>query len=112
MPFHCHACVDMSAGQQATCFSEGSLFASIGHLHRAKRLHKTYKQLCMHTRYITIHARTDLEEHAVKFAAAFIVVHFVCMHSCLYAFRGPKKLQSTTRSHVFRVIIASTLNQP
>ncbi len=110
MPSHCHACVDMSAGQQALYFSESFLFAKVGQLHRAKRLHKTYKQLRMHMKYITVNA---LEDHAVKSVAACIVVCFTCMHRHLHVFKVQSSFQLMTRSHnAFHVITASTLNLP
>ena len=87
MPFHCHACVDMSAGQQATCFS-ASPYLPVLDTCIEQSAYTRHTSSCACIRDISQYMpATDLEEHAVKF-----VVHFVCMHSCLYAFQGPMKL--------------------
>lgn len=45
---------------------------------------QAYKQLCMHTKYVTIYAATTLTACSSQFVTACIVIYFICMRICLY----------------------------
>ena len=78
--------------QPSKRFTSGKfLFARVVQLHRAKRLHKAYKQLCMHIKHIT--TCSNKPGRACCQGCCCMYCAILHMHAqLLVSLQGPKKL--------------------